>query len=271
LQLKISGLGAKTRKKIIFAPFINSISMTQKLISILFSIALFSSCTVLNQSYLNDPTPLGEGNGEIFLGAGTGAKPLVDSIANYGDIYFSNKIDFAPNVFLSGNYGLGERTNLRFSVHLPYLLGGFGLRAGVQQSFFKKESKFNAALGTDLGFVLAKDSLKIFGLAEELSIHANGGLNADVFLPISYTFNENLRIVLTPRLSANVLFIRYNQNEQESYKFTPILPSLALGLKTKRFYFEGNVIYFNNEYRPNFGIAYSFNINESSKDIYYED
>jgi len=36
------------------------------------------------------------------------------------------------------------------------------------------ESIFNMAIGTDLGFVVAKDSLKVFGTTSALDIYANG-------------------------------------------------------------------------------------------------
>jgi hypothetical protein len=38
------------------------------------------SCTVTNNLYVNNPTPLGKERGEIYAGIGTGVTPKVDSI-----------------------------------------------------------------------------------------------------------------------------------------------------------------------------------------------
>lgn len=225
---------------------------------IIFLPTILGSCTVLNNMYLNDPLPIGKDNLEFHLGAGTGLTPVVDVDPNNGDIKYSGAFEIAPILAFGGRYGTGEKLDLRIHAHFPYALGGFGLRAGVQYSFFDGSSFFNAAIGTDLSFVLAKDSIRILGSSTALDIQSNGAIGADLFIPVSFRINENSRIILTPRFSFNTIYIRHNENYRGTYKYKPHYPSLALGVRFSTIYLEVSIITFNESFYPNFGIAYIF-------------
>jgi hypothetical protein len=224
----------------------------------LFAFLFFSSCVVTNNLYINDPLPVQDIGQEFYWGVGTGTKPKVESVDMDGKINFSNDLEMAPNFYLGGQVKLIDKLDLRFSMHLPYVIAGFGLRAGPQYSFFSRESKLNLAIGTDLGFTLAKDSLSILGSANALDVHANGAINADFFVPFSYSFNENYRIILTPRISFNTFYIRENTNYRDTRKFKPQIPSLALGLRLDKVYLEASGFWYQDAMYPNFGIVYIF-------------
>ena len=221
-------------------------------------ILFLSSCAVTNNLYVNDPVPVQKGNNYFYLGVGTGVEAKIDSVSANGDIAFSNELKMVPNLNFGGQFGLVHNLDLRLAVHLPNFLGGFGARLGPQYAFFGRESKFNMAIGSDLGFVLAKDSIKIFGSTTALDIYVNGAINADFFLPISFNFNENSRIIITPRYSFNTFYIRRNTMEKKGRKFNPNVPSLAIGLRLNRIYLEASAFRFQNEYFPNFGLIYVF-------------
>lgn len=223
---------------------------------ILSSLLLLSSCAVMNNLYVNDPVSVEDDGANVYLGIGTGIRADVDSVDQNGNISFSDDLIMAPSLCIGGQINLVDKLDLRVVVHLPYIIGGFGLRTGPQFSFFKKESKFNLALGADFGFVLAKDSLKILGTTSELDIYANSAFNADFFIPFSYSFNNETRIIITPRYSFNTINIRHNTGESESFKFEPEFPSLTLGLRIKSLYFEISAFRFQGEYFPNFGVVY---------------
>lgn len=222
------------------------------------SFAALCSCTVTNSIYVNDPVPLPKGKMEMHLGGGTGHKAKVDSVANNGNIAFSRELEIAPILFTSGQYGITDQLNARFSLHLPYIIGGFGLRGGIQYSFFPRHTLFNAAIGADFGFVLAKDSIRILGSASELDTYTDGAINADFFIPLSYSFSENYRIILTARYSLNAIYVRYNMYENKTYAFKPQLPSIALGVRLNKIYIEGNISRYKDIYIPNFGLVYIF-------------
>lgn len=228
---------------------------------ILFCLIFFPvlfSCTVTNSVYINDPVSLSKGELIGHGGIGTGSKAKVDSVADNGDITFSNDLQMAPNLFIGGRYGITDQLDLRFDLHLPYIIGGIGLRTGIQYSFFPKHTIFNAAIGLDLGGVYAKDSLRILGSASEVDTYTDGALNADFFIPLSYSFSENYRIILTARYSFNALYVRYNNYDNKTYAFTPQLPSVALGIKLNKVYLEGNVARYKDIYIPNFGMIFTF-------------
>ena len=219
---------------------------------------LLSSCAVMNNLYVNDPVSVEDGDANLYLGIGTGIRADIDSVDQDGNIIFSDDIIMAYSLCLGGQINLVDKLDLRVMAHLPYIVAGFGLRAGPQFSFFKKESKFNMAIGADFGFVLAKDSLEILGTTSELDIYANSAFNADFFIPFSYSFNQDTRIIITPRYSFNTINIRHNTGESESFKFEPEFPSLTLGLRMKSLYFEISAFRFQGEYFPNFGVVYYF-------------
>jgi hypothetical protein len=237
--------------------------LPQKTLVYLLAMLSLSACTVTNSLYVNDPEPVQKGAERFYLGIGTGVRAKVDSVDNNGNISFSNEITLAPNLFFGGQVAIKDNLNLRFAVHLPYIIGGFGARVGPQYTFFEPGSKFNMAVGTDLGFVLAKDSLEILGSTSALDIYANGAINADIFMPLAYKFSKNARIVITPRYSFNTLYIRLNTAEKESRKFSPQLASLAIGLYLNRIYLEASAFRFQGEYFPNVGLVYTFKPNEN--------
>lgn len=229
----------------------------RRLIDLGFVLLIFS-CTVTNNLYVNDPVPTKKGEGQVYLGLGTGVRAEIESVDDNGNINFSDDLTLAPNLSVGAQGRIIDNLDFRIAMHLPYIIGGFGLRAGAQYSFFKDNATFNMAVGTDLGFVVAKDSLKFLGTTSALEIYANGGINADFFMPISYSFNDNTRIIITPRFSFNTIYIRKNTNDPESFKFKPNLPSLALGLRTRVVYFEISAFRFQDTFFPNFGIVYLF-------------
>ena len=138
---------------------------------------LLSSCAVTNNLYVNDPVSVEDDGANFYLGIGTGIRADIDSVDQDGNIIFSDDIIMAPSLCFGGQINLVDKLDLRFVAHLPYIVGGFGLRAGPQYSFFNKESTFNMAIGADFGFILAKDSIEIFGTKSELDIYANSAFN----------------------------------------------------------------------------------------------
>jgi hypothetical protein len=223
-----------------------------------------TSCTVTNNLYINDPVPAGKGKVELYAGLGTGLMPKIDSTSENGDIHFSNDLSVAPNLCVGGRYGLGEQTDIRFALHLPHIISGFGLKAGMQQSIFKSWTKFNIALGADAGFVVAKDTLHLGDVAIALDPATKGAINADFFMPLSCNFNENYRIILTPRVSFNTIYIRRNQYEKKSQKYSPVYSALSLGAHLNRLYLEATVHYIDDMIIPGLGIVYIFDrVNDS--------
>jgi hypothetical protein len=224
------------------------------------------SCTVTNNLYVNDPIPQGKGNYYFFAGLGTGLIPDIDSTSINGDIHYSNKLSLAPNLCLGGQVGLGRQTDLRFNVHFPYLVTGFGLHAGIQYSFFRKWTLFNAAIGSDIGFAVEKDTLRLGSVHIGLDPSTQGALNADFFLPVSYNLNEKCRFVLTPRMSLNMIFIRKNEYGQKSQIYSPVYPALSLGAFLNKLYLEATVQYIDMTIKPGFGIVYTFQNDDNSGD-----
>lgn len=225
-------------------------------------IALLFSCTVSNNLYVNNPVPTGKGNIQVYAGGGTGQKPEIDSISDNGDIYSSGKISTVPILAGGGQYGINNQLDLRFALHLPYVVGGFGLRLGAQYSLFNAGRKFNAAIGSDLGFVIAKDSLRIFGTAEPMNPEVKGAINADFFMPLSVRVSPHFNVILTPRYSFNNFWIRKNEDMENSRSFSPSFPVLSLGLKIYNIYVEGTGIYYENTLYPNIGLVYQFNFSK---------
>lgn len=215
---------------------------------------LLPSCVVTNNLYVNDPTPLGKNNGFGYIGAGTGIKLKMDSISNNTTINFSDKISAAPVLSLGGQIGVGERMNLKGAIHFPQIIGGFGIRGGAQYSFFNPDSRFNAALGVDLGGVWGRDSIKF--LEMKLPHEVNNAFNADFSLPISFKFKEHFSMILTPRYSFNSFDVKRFTDRTISREFTLFVPVLSLGARIQNFYLEASTIYYNNTLYPHFGVAF---------------
>lgn len=216
------------------------------------------SCTVTNNLYVNNPTPLGKGNGEIYAGIGTGVTPKVDSITAINKaVNFSNRISTDAILSIGGQIGIGDRTSLRLAIHFPRLVGGFGFRAGVQRSLYDSASHFNVAIATDVGFVVSKDSIKILGSSSAIEAkEINGAFNADVFIPMSFELRPNVRLVLTPRYSVNTFFMRRYQDNKSSRPFGIQYPAFSLGLRIKRFCVEATALYYQTTIYPHVGTAF---------------
>ena len=217
---------------------------------------VLASCTVTNSIYVNDPIPLERKDFEGQIGLGTGHQAVVEDVDAEGNISFSNDFTTAPNLFFSGRYGISDQWGLRFAMHLPYVVAGLGMRAGTQYSFFPASAAVNMAFGADVGFVVAKDSLHILGSASPLNAHSNGAWHSDLFLPVSYKFSNNFRLILTGRYSFTTIYIRENIHYTNAIPFFVRLPSLALGGRWGKFQFESSFTYFQNSYVPNFGVVY---------------
>ncbi len=230
--------------------------MKDGLSAVVVFLILLSSCASVNNLYVNDPVPLGKGYIRGYIGVGTGLMPKVDSITDNGAVHYQNKLKIAPNLCAGIQYGLAKQTDMRFAVNLPYAVTGIGLRGGVQHSFFRKENPFNLALGTDIGYGFSKDSL--FGGSTKEMISVKHAINSDFFLPISYSFSSDVRIILTPRASFTGFYLKENANRNKLKSFTPFIPSLTLGMNIHGIYFEAGAHLVNHWLIPNFGIAYVF-------------
>lgn len=199
---------------------------------------------------------MGKGNEQVYLGIGTGVEAKIDSISkNTGEINFSDKISTAPVLSFGGQFGITNQTDARIAVHLPKIIGGLGIRAGLQHSFLDSNSTINIAIGMDLGGVFSKDSIKIFGSKTEIGKETNGALNADFFIPVSIRFQNNMMLILSPRFSFNSFFIRENQFNNDDNTFKLGYPALTLGIKSRKFYFESSALCYGNKLYPQFGFA----------------
>lgn len=217
---------------------------------------LTTSCNVFNNFYLNNPVPVGKGEVEGCVALATGLEADIDSISTIGDVYFNNEYNYSPIFYVGGQIGLSDKLDLRFALHFPYLVGGFGIRSGIQYSLFSASSKFNMAMGTDLGFVFAKDTVTIFGADIPSEITTEGAINADFFMPVGYSFSDQFRITLTPRYSFNGVFVRKNVNESKTKYYKPQVYGVSVGLRYKSLYVEYTSLYYKNKIIPSFGIAY---------------
>jgi hypothetical protein len=233
--------------------------MKKQLSLVLFIASLLgSSCTVTNSVYLNDASPLGIGELELNVGAGTGFEPAIDSVDDAGRVFFTDKVKLAPAFFMGGQYGLTDKGNIRFALHLPYGFGGFGLRGGGQYSLLPKASLSNIAFGGDLGLTLSKDSLTLFGSAQPIDKETNGAFTGNGFMTFTYTIKPEYRVNLTTRYNFNAFFIRDNIYEDKTSAFKTHYPSVSLGLRLKKMYFEGSLLFYEHVLVPQFGVAFVF-------------
>lgn len=230
------------------------------LIPIIFIIYLITSCTVTNNMYVNNASPQKKGEYEGYFGLGTGFQAKIDSTPDDSVIYYSDQIKQTVILYVGGQYGLTDKINVRAAVHLPKIIGGLGIRAGIQYSLFDNESTFNAAAGGDFGFVISRDSIKFgstrFGF--ENAKYANGSVSADFFIPLTYKPKDNIFISLTPRYSFNSLAIRQRLYEKSSKSHKISYPALTLGFKISDFYFEASAAYYGSKVFPLAGIAVIF-------------
>lgn len=145
-----------------------------------------------------------------------------------------------------------EKTNIRAAIHFPEIIGGFGARLGIQQSLFKRNSDFNIAIGTDLGFTAAKDSVKIFINGKYIKIENDikGAYNFDFFLPMTFRVDKNTQITLTPRNSYTFISVKKSKSTKLFY------PAMSAGFKYKFLYLETTATYINNKFVPFFGLGF---------------
>jgi hypothetical protein len=227
-----------------------------KLCSLVIALSCLVSCTVTNNLYVANPNPMGKGNQEAYFGIGTGIQAKIDSVNNgNGKISFSNKISTAPILSFGGQFGISNQTDVRVALHLPKIVGGFGIRAGLQHSFWDSDAKVNCAIGLDLGGVFSKDSIKIFDSKTSLNKETNGAIHADFFMPISVNIKKDLSIILTPRYGFNTFYIRENQFNTSANSFNFRYPTLSLALRSKQIYFEASTIFYDEKIYPQFGFA----------------
>lgn len=217
------------------------------------------SCVTTNNLYVNNPVPLGKGKGEAYVGLSTGVAAKIDYVSpENGKIHFSNKIKSAPVLSAGLQVGILNQTDIRLALHFASVGGSFGFRTGVQHSFFDFQSKMNIALGTDLGFVVALDSMKILGTMTAIDKSANGAINADVFIPVSIRLKDNFSLVVTPRYSLNTIYVRKFEDENSSVPFKFKYPAVSLGIRTGKLYFEVTTLIYHHTVYPHFGLAWMF-------------
>ncbi|MDH5379885.1 MAG: hypothetical protein OEW75_03480 [Cyclobacteriaceae bacterium] len=222
------------------------------------SVFLFS-CTVSNNFYVNNPVPFGKGTARGYVGLASGIQPKVDSVSVIdGRVYYTEKISVAPILALGAQIGVSKQADVRVALHFPKILGGIGLRGGFQYSFFPAESKVNMALGTDLGFVVSKDSIRLFGwdwTASALDKTSNSALNGDVFLPVSFKLGDEANMVITPRYSFYKMYMREFEHRDYGIPHNFRSQTITIGLQIKKIYLETSIMHSNNIFYTHVGIA----------------
>ena len=222
---------------------------------VIFLTILFSSCIATNNIYLNNPISYEKGKGDGYIAIGTGLGAQLDSIRVNGTYESDYKTNIVPVLSVGAQIGLGKQFDLRAAVHLPYVLGGGGFRIGSQYSFLHEGSKFNMALGTDLGFTFSRDSL----FNSEIISGARSLFNVDAFLPMSYSFSEDYSIILSPRYSFSWISVDNILYKDKAKFFGLYYPVLTLGFNAKRLYFETSALYTPKKIYPQLGLAFLFN------------
>ncbi|MFZ4545673.1 MAG: hypothetical protein ACOYOA_16610 [Saprospiraceae bacterium] len=208
-----------------------------------------SSCVVTNNLYVNDPLPLGKREYTSFAGFGTG----IMYSGNDATIRQDFKIKYLPTPIMAVGIRLGiaPKTNFNFNCHLPVSFGGIGMNVGLQQSFFSPSSKFNMALGTNFGGVGSFQTTNVGIFEVQITDTKNlGALNADFYMPMAYTFKNNLKLILTPRYSYNKYFLLYTTEGN--------FVIASLGLKNRNNYFEFSMQFDENLFFPQIGYVRVF-------------
>lgn len=214
------------------------------------------SCLVSNNMYLNDPKAHQKGKSDIYLGLGNAYSPRVDSVDINDNVYYSRGIQTVPVLSVLGQGGIGNNLDIRGAVHIPAVVLGFGMRAGIQYSFLDSSSKFQAAIATDIGLCFSEDSSEIGGVILDNVSRVRGFYNADIFLPMSYKLGDNFNLILTPRLSNTWTQVRRNLQSDRSKFFTERIQTLSLGLDIKKFYFEASINRWRDRNYPSFALMY---------------
>ena len=234
-----------------------------KTVFIVTSVAIIESCTVTNNLYINDPVPLEKDKGYYYFGLGMGLEPRIDSISVQGAVY-SNHLDRSFNLCFGGMYGISEHFSLGGNIHLPKIVGGFGASIRPQVSLFHKNTIFNIALSGDVGFVVPKDSIKIFGTTTELENKTRGAFNTSIAVPMSIKLGNDVRLIFTPRYSYNILFLRKSFDSYRNRKLHATFPCVSVGLRFKKVYFESSLIYWDSRPIYMFGAAIVFSSSTST-------
>lgn len=221
------------------------------------AMALFSSCTVTNNLYVNNPFPLEKNTYEAYAGLGLGLEPKVDSVSAIGEV-FSNDFTTSYSLVVGGRYGFAENFSVGGSLHLPQILGGIGLNLRPQYSLLSQETGFNLAIAADIGGVFSKDSITELGLDIELDPEVRGSFNTDFSIPVGARLSENLWVMVTPRYSFSWFYFREQFEGSDSKTVAAKYPALSLGLRAKKIHFELTGTRLKSKYRIFGGIVYFF-------------
>lgn len=218
------------------------------------SVLLLVSCTVTNNLYVNDPSPLPKGKSELYGGIGMGLKPRIDSVSANGEV-FSNDFRRSYSLLFGGRYGVNHFFTISGGIHLPEIVGGIGGNIRPQISLFPDVSPFNVALAGDLGFVFAKDSVTFLGTTTEQENLTKGAIHGDVSLPMSVSLSRNTRLVLTPRYSFNTFYFQRKYDMAKTKRNHVQYPALSLGLRTRDFLFESSLMSWSGNHYYVFGLV----------------
>jgi hypothetical protein len=225
---------------------------------LVFSAGLFSSCTVTNNLYVNNPVPLTKSDYEVYGGFGLGLKPKIDSITSSGEVY-SHDFRTSYSLVTGGRYAFTDHFNLGGSIHLPEILGGFGVNIRPQISLMPRESKLNLALAADVGGVIFQDSISPFGIEIDIDPETRGAFNIDFSNPLGLKLGKETWLIFTPRYSFSWFYFRKAYEYDGSKKFSVKYPALSLGLRAKRIHLEFSAAKVNHKFRYLAGMAYFFN------------
>jgi hypothetical protein len=216
---------------------------------------IIASCATTNNLYVYDATPCEPEQYKFNAGIGTGYKPKFDSV-----VRTQHQLQYFPVLSFNGQIGLTQsldKTNLRFSIWTP-MFTSLGGRLGIQQSIFNHYSKFNIAIGFDIGYSLTSDSTKNSGYSEfEIKQQV---LTSEVYLPFTYNFNHNSNVTITPKLTYNYFsfpLVNSLRNNNEKFDYLKInSPGLTIGLTLNKFHIEMTVTNYLNKYFPSLGMSY---------------
>lgn len=219
------------------------------------SIFLFGACTVTNNMYLNDATPLIKSDYELYGGVGMGLTPRIDSVNDAGEV-FSNSLRISYNLLMGAKVGVSNLFGVQLGVHLPEIVGGAGGTLRAQMSMFPTPAKSNLAFVVDLGGVIAKDTVEFIGLDIDTKAKTHGAINADFAIPISYQLSRQSRLIVTPRYSFNTFYLRKSFNSDRSKRMKVQYPALSLGLRVKRMQMEATVMNYRENYSFMTGVVF---------------
>lgn len=244
------------------------LQVTGMLIRNLALAALVASCTVTNNLYINNPSPLPKGDAELYAGIGTGLQPKIDSIADNGEV-FSNKLKGSYNLVVGTRIGITNLMNLMLHFHFPEIVGGVGVNIRPQISLFPQPARFNLAFAADLGGTLAKDSIEILESSYYVGDKVRGASNADFSVPFSYKTGKNTAIMLTPRYSFNTFYLRREFDVGKSKRMNASYPALSLGFRYKRIHLETTVLQYKSMFKFTGGFVYLLSWQKFQQELDY--